>query len=95
MTDAQVAEKMNCSIYTVRKWRRRFQKMGNEGLQSKMGRPPGTLQSRVDAIKDDIRTLRTENPKWGAQSILVALKRVFGRVKLYHGVIRDTCKKLS
>ena len=38
-TDPEIAIELDICCWTVRKWRRRFQKQGRAGLISKMGRP--------------------------------------------------------
>jgi hypothetical protein len=37
--DPQIATVVGCSIWTVRKWRRRFMHQGRSSLTSHMGRP--------------------------------------------------------
>ena len=44
--DAQIAQVMGCSVWTVRKWRRAYQHAGRAGLVPHMGRPArGSLAS--------------------------------------------------
>ena len=75
-TDPQIAQLMNCSIYTVRKWRRRFKKEGRTGLSSQMGRPPcGVLSKCSTELKQMIVQLRKDHPGWGPTTLLVALKK--------------------
>ncbi len=38
-TDPQIAAAVGRSVWTVRKWRRRYQREGRWGLVSQMGRP--------------------------------------------------------
>ena len=38
-TDPEIAAYLGCSVWTVRKWRRRWLKLGRVGLSSRMGRP--------------------------------------------------------
>ena len=38
-TDAQIAAKLDCSVWTVRKWRRIFEQQGRPGFKHRMGRP--------------------------------------------------------
>ncbi|TMC16164.1 MAG: helix-turn-helix domain-containing protein, partial [Chloroflexi bacterium] len=40
LNDTQIATVLGCSLWTVRKWRRRSLKLGRVGLASQMGRPP-------------------------------------------------------
>jgi len=39
LNDKQIATALDCSLWTVRKWRRRSLKLGRIGLASQMGRP--------------------------------------------------------
>jgi hypothetical protein len=39
LNDTQIATVVGCSIWTVRKWRRRSLKLGRVGFTSQMGRP--------------------------------------------------------
>lgn len=39
LNDSQIASALDCSVWTVRKWRRRSQKQGRSRLTSRMGRP--------------------------------------------------------
>lgn len=39
LNDTQIAVEVGCSVWTVRKWRRRSCKRGRLGLTSQMGRP--------------------------------------------------------
>jgi hypothetical protein len=69
--DAQIAADLGCSIWTVRKWRRRGAHQGRPGLVSKMGRPAtGALESYPEELRDEIVHVRQDHPGWGAPSIL-------------------------
>ena len=39
LNDTQIAKRVGCSVWTVRKWRRRALHLGRIGLTCKMGRP--------------------------------------------------------
>lgn len=39
LNDTQIATSLGCSLWTVRKWRRRALKRGRAGLASQIGRP--------------------------------------------------------
>ena len=39
LNETQIAAAVGCSVWTVRKWRRRSLKLGRIGLASQMGRP--------------------------------------------------------
>ena len=74
-TDRQIAAAMARSYWTVRKWRRKFEREGRGGLASRMGRPPtGALGHYPDIVRDTIRQMRKDNPGWGATTILTELK---------------------
>ena len=74
-SDPDIARALGCSVYTVRKWRRRAQKGGRTELKSHMGRPArGSLGSFPEALAQTIRALREAHPGWGPESLLVELK---------------------
>jgi transposase len=71
----QIATALGCSVWTVRKWRRRSLKCGRVGLASRMGRPAtGTLSTFPEELKEAILHLRTLHPGWGPNTLLAALK---------------------
>src|SRR5437667_2448575 len=73
--DTQIATALGCSVWTVRKWRRRSLKLGRGGLASRMGRPAtGPLSSFPNELKETILHLRTLHPGWGPNTLLAALK---------------------
>jgi len=75
-TDPQIAGLVNCSFYTVRKWRRRFEKGGRTALSSHMGRPrTGVLSKCSTELKQLIIQLRKNHPGWGPDTLLVALNK--------------------
>src|SRR5690242_8383535 len=58
-TDAQIAAKLVCSVWTVRKWRRIFVHQGRAGFKNRMGRPaPGPLGTVSLDWQTAIRHLR-------------------------------------
>jgi transposase len=62
-TDLKIAEAMGCSVWTVREWRRRYQREGRSGLASHMGRPPtGALGHFPKGVREAIRDMREANP---------------------------------
>jgi hypothetical protein len=64
-----------CSLWTVRKWRRRALKRGRVGLTSQMGRPAtGSLSTFAEELKEAILHVRKLHPGWGPATLLVALK---------------------
>lgn len=69
-TDAEIAEAMGCSVWVVRKWRRRYQEKGRAGLVSPMGRPKtGALGHFPPAVRERVREMREGNPAWGPDTI--------------------------
>src|SRR6266567_8136132 len=52
-SDPEIAAALGCSVWTVRKWRRRGQHQGRTGLNSQMGRPtsPRIAQRDVTSSK--------------------------------------------
>jgi transposase InsO family protein len=75
LNDTQIAKAVGCSVWTVRKWRRRSLKLGRVGLTSHMGRPAtGPLSTFPDELKETILHLRKLHPGWGPNTLLAALK---------------------
>ena len=75
LNDTRIAERVGCSVWTVRKWRRRWLHQGRFGLSSSMGRPAtGPLSTFPRELKETILHLRTLHPGWGPATLLVALK---------------------
>ena len=75
--DPDIAKAMGCSIWTVRKWRRRYQRDGRAGLVSQMGRPArGALSQFPLEMRDRIREMRQDNPGWGPTTILAELQQL-------------------
>ena len=75
LNDTHIAMEVGCSIWTVRKWRRRFIHQGRVGLTSHMGRPAtGPLRTFPKELKETILHLRKLHPGWGPATFLAALK---------------------
>ncbi len=75
LNDTQIATALGCSVWTVRKWRRRSLKLGRVGLASRMGRPPtGPVSTFPNELKEAILHLRTLHSGWGPNTLLTALK---------------------
>ncbi len=75
LNDTQIATGLGCSLWTVRKWRRRSLKRGRVGLASQMGRPPtGPVSTFPQELQEAILHLRKLHPGWGPATLLVALK---------------------
>lgn len=75
-SDRESATAMGLSRWTVRKWRRRYQKTGRAGLASVMGRPTtGALGSIAPALREAIHEMRRTHTGWGPQSILTELAK--------------------
>jgi len=74
-TDAMIAAALGCSIWTIRKWRRRGQHQGRAGLTPGRGRPAKEPLSTIPPpLRDAILTLRRAHPGWGPITILAELR---------------------
>ena len=72
-TDPEIAAAMGLSVWTVRKWRRKYQREGRSGLASRMGRPAtGALGQYPLELREAVRQMRKENPGWGPLTIRVS-----------------------
>lgn len=72
--DRRIAQALNLSVWTVRKWRRIYQKHGKGGLVTRMGRPyRGALSSYSANLHEEVEQMRIEHPGWGAGTIRVEL----------------------
>ncbi len=75
LNDTQIAAAIGCSVWTVRKWRRRATQQGRVGLAKLMGRPAtGPVSTFPHALLEAILRLRKLHPGWGPATLLVALK---------------------
>ena len=74
-SDPEIAATLGCSVWTVRKWRRRGQHHGRTGLSSQMGRPiSGPLRTLRTGMRDAILHLRRTHPGWGPTTLLAELR---------------------
>ena len=74
-TDPEIARAMGLSVWTVRKWRRKYQQKGRTGLVSRMGRPPaGALGQYPCEIRDAVRKMRENHTGWGPLTIRTELE---------------------
>ena len=74
-SDSEIATALGCSVWTVRKWRRRGQHHGRTGLSSHMGRPiTGPLSTMATGMRDAILHLRRTHPGWGPDTLLAELR---------------------
>ena len=74
-TDPEIAAYLDCSVWTVRKWRRIFERKGRDGLTTQMGRPAtGVLSTMPPALQTTLRALREAHPGWGPNSLLATLR---------------------
>jgi hypothetical protein len=72
--DPEIAAAMNLPVWTVRKWRRKYQKQGRSGLGSRLGRPrTGALGQSPLELRDTIRDIREAHPGWGPITIRTEL----------------------
>jgi hypothetical protein len=73
-TDAEMAQTMGWSKWTVRKWRRAYQKNGEAGLLSRMGRPrAGPLMTFPLEVRDELENMRRSHPGWGPVTLVEEL----------------------
>jgi transposase len=74
-TDPEIAAAMRCSVWTVRKWRRKYQQEGRSSLVSHMGRPPaGALGQFPLEMRDAVREMREHHSGWGPLTIRTELE---------------------
>ncbi len=70
LNDTHIAEAVGCSVWTVRKWRRRSLKLGRSGLASQMGRPAtGPVSTFPNELHEAILHLRQLHPGWGPNTL--------------------------
>ena len=70
LTDPEIAKRVGWSESTVRKWRRREQRLGRAGLASQMGRPRrGALSKSPKGIRETLRYWRESHPGWGPKTL--------------------------
>jgi transposase len=75
-TDPQIAKALERPVATIRKWRRRNQHQGREGLSSQMGRPAtGALGQSPEEVSREISQMRKAHPGWGPLTILTELQK--------------------
>jgi transposase InsO family protein len=74
-SDPEIATALGCSMWAVRKWRRRAQQQGRRGLGSQMGRPvTGPLGTLPAAMREAIVQMRRAHPGWGPTTLLAELR---------------------
>ena len=74
-TDPEISATMGRPVWTVRKWRRKYQREGRSGLVSRIGRPPvGALGQFVLEVCDAVREMREKHPGWGPLTIRTELE---------------------
>lgn len=74
-SNSEIAAALGCSVWTVRKWRRRGQQQGRSGLSSQMGRPPtGPLRRLPAGMREVILQMRRTHPGWGPTTLLAELR---------------------
>jgi Helix-turn-helix domain len=65
LNDTHIAAAVGCSVWTVRKWRRRALRQGCVGLASQIGRPAtGPMSTFPHELREAILHLRTLHPGW-------------------------------
>jgi transposase len=74
-TDPEITAAIGRPVWTVRKWRRKYQREGRWGLVSRMGRPPvGALGQFSLEMRDAVREMREKHPGWGPLTIRTELE---------------------
>ncbi len=74
-TDPEIAAYLGCSVWTVRKWRRIFERKGRDGLTTQVERPAtGVLSTMSPELQTTLRALREAHPGWGPESLLATLR---------------------
>jgi len=84
-TDPEIGAVLGRPVWTVRKWRRKYQREGRSGLTSQMGRPVrGALGQFSPEMREAVRQMRAEHPGWGPLTIRTELEddRRFTGMKL-------------
>jgi len=75
LTDQQIADEIERSIETVRKWRRRGTRLGRQALSPEMGRPKeGALSSFPQALRERLLSWRKAHPGWAPKTLLAELE---------------------
>ena len=75
-TDPEIAAAVGRSVWTVRKWRRRYQREGRWGLVSQMGRPAsGALGQFPLEMRDTVYEMRENHSGWGPLTIRTELEK--------------------
>ena len=70
LNDTQIATTLGCSVWTVRKWRRRSLQCGRVGLASHMGRPAtGPVSTFPKELQEALLRLRKLHPGWGPATL--------------------------
>lgn len=74
-TDQQIAQTMGFSVWTVRKWRRKYQRSGRAGLSLPLGRPPtGALGQFPQEMRQRVQQMRQQHPGWGPLTLRTELE---------------------
>jgi len=72
----EIANELDRSLATVRKWRQRYRRAGRAGLSSQMGRSAaGALATTSAEMKDVLLEIRDQNPGWGAQTLRLEIAK--------------------
>ena len=74
-SDPEIVTSIGRSVWTVRKWRRIFERKGRDALTSQMGRPATEVLSTMPPEQQTkLRALREAHPGWGSESLLATLR---------------------
>jgi transposase len=73
--DPEIAQAMSVSVWTVRKWRRKYQQDGRSSLASWMGRPAtGALGAFPSELRAAVYEMREKHAGWGPVTLLTELR---------------------
>lgn len=76
LTDRRIANQLQLSSHTVRKWRRQLQRLGKAALVSQMGRPKrGAMSTFSGRQREQLRSWRRGHPGWGPKTLRAELQR--------------------
>lgn len=74
-SDPDISKRVGWKVPTVRKWRRRGQREGYQGLVSKMGRPAtGVMSTFPPIVQETVAALRGAHPGWGPKTLRTELE---------------------
>jgi len=77
MSDKAIAQRIGWSVHTVRKWRRKYEREGRQGMASPMGRrKQGALSTFPAPLRARRKSWRDAHPGWGPKTLYAELQAV-------------------